>query len=128
MRLATIGYGMFGTPPEGVKKSTLFRQCLVDAHVELLLDTRLAVWGGYWNPHEIGRILHGASVRYTHESEGIKLHQLLGVAKAMRNLQPFEAFAAAYRASLNERQPEPDSHPHGLFDSTANNKTRNSVL
>jgi hypothetical protein len=107
MKLATMGYGMLGAPPKGVKKAILFKQCLLDAQVDLLLDARFNVWGGYWSPHEIGGILQGSPVRYMHEADGINLHQLFGVPKAMRDLRPFERFAAAYRASLRERKPDP---------------------
>jgi hypothetical protein len=102
-----MGYGMLGAPPKGVKKGTLFKRCLENAQVDLLLDTRFNVWGGYWNPHEIRGILHGTKVRYLHEADGVKLHQLFGVPKAMRNLRPFEKFASAYRSSLSGRKPDP---------------------
>ena len=107
--LATFGYGMNQRPPAHIKKAKIFRQCLQDAAVNLLLDTRFSPWGGYWNPKEIAIILQGTPVRYVYQDGAAKLHQLFGVPKALRDITPFPAFARTYTNSLATRTPDPIS-------------------
>lgn len=108
-RLATFGYGMNLQPTGNIKKANIFRQCLQDAAVDLLLDTRYSPWGGYWNPKEIAAILQGTQVQYAYKYGDSKLHELLGVPKAMREIKPFAEFARIYTASLTARTLEPIS-------------------
>lgn len=114
--LATFGYGMNLKPSGNTKKADIFRQCLQDASVDLLLDTRYSPWGGYWNPKEIASILEGTPVRYAYKDGEIKLHELLGVPKAMREVKPFAEFAKRYANSLSGRTPAPISACANLLE------------
>ena len=45
MNLTTFGYGM--TAPTKRPKAEIFKECLEAAQIDLLIDTRFSLWGGY---------------------------------------------------------------------------------
>jgi hypothetical protein len=105
-KLVTLGYRMKNSP-RNLKKSEIFKEMLISSGVNLVLETRFNVWGGFWNPKKIGEILKETQIGYCYEWEGIKIHQLFGVPKNIRSVAPFKEFSEVYRDALSQRTPDP---------------------
>lgn len=101
VKLATFGYGMI-QDPKPTKKSVIFRKALVDANIDLLIDTRYNIWGGFWNPKKIEEVLEGTNVLYVYDSNEVKFHQLFGVPKSMRCTQNFAKFSKSYKQLITD--------------------------
>ena len=98
--LATFGYGMTLKPKPGIKKGDIFAKCLFDAQIDLLLDVRYSVWGGYWNPKTITKILKNTGVCYIFKEGAVAFHKLFGAPKSIREVKPFSKFARLYKKGL----------------------------
>lgn len=103
-RLATFGYRM--NIETSRKKSEVFRDCLEDAGVSLLLDIRYSPWGGYWNPKTIQAILAESSVSYLFQEDGYLWHKILGAPHKIRQIEPFSCFREAYLQEVLLADPE----------------------
>jgi len=105
MKLFTFGYGM---KKKVSGRSALFRRCLEEAGVSLLLDTRDSPWGGFWNPKNIQSILDDSPVTYRFKEEDYHWHKVLGAAKRIRShaVDDFELFRRLYLEDLENKDPD----------------------